>query len=65
MAVSMGLLGVERHADVGPVLARAHAIDLHQIHGVVHQVVAVAEEAAPVAVDPLDDDGAAALQIFD
>ena len=55
---------IQRHADVGPILAGAHAVDLHQVNRIVHQVFAIAGEAAPVAVDPFDDHRPPALEIF-
>ena len=54
---------VERHANVGAILAGAHAEDLQEIDRVVHQVLAIAGETAPVAIGTHDRDRTALLEI--
>ena len=63
VALDGDLERVERHADVGAILAGAHAEDLQEVDRVVHQVLAVAGEATPVTVRSHDGNGAALLEI--
>jgi hypothetical protein len=64
-ALDRHLQRIERHADVGAILAGADAENLNQIDGIIHQVFAIARKAAPVAVGAHDRNRATIFEIFD
>ena len=64
LAVDGRLKSIQRHADIGTIFAGTHAVDLHQIDRVVHQIFAIARKATPVTVDAFDGDRAAALEVL-